>query len=514
MDKKTVVIIGGTLVGMGLAFGVGFLGGDSSSPENNSSSESNGLLPSLFSSDSSQTSGKEMRLETYTGQVTLFQGTETKPIVEGARLISQDQLETFLSSYAYLSLDSSKALRMNETSLIEIQQEGQLLDIYVKNGSLFFHVSESLGEEESLNFHTNNVVTGVRGTSGIITWDALERTSQIVVLSGVVQTTTSNEEKEVHSGEIALAKTHSDGTVTLEIQSLEEYANYLTLPTSDNDTPPTSPLSYHYNDTFVDQIQTDFFGEDTAFLLSEAVRDSHLPPVVTLPDSIEVLGNSRTMSPEQAKAFAQEIRNMPTLPKFILFFDGGDGIPVMVMGEEYNYFFAGVQYTQSLNSHLRQWNGTSVETPYFGSQILHNVYERNGTFWLSVGTDARHYQGADTTTYYLYPFQQGQRSSYPEALYASNWYYYTNYFNSDFDWSLVGPLTDSNLWISYKSRYENGAFGNSYFVNGSWLFGDITEYLGNGLASLSGQEIMLLNNAPSFSPYWNNTEDVLKILES
>lgn len=56
----------------------------------------------IFSKDS-DTSAQEMRLEKYMGEVILQNNSEQKDVVEGSRLVSKDNIETFTASNAYIS---------------------------------------------------------------------------------------------------------------------------------------------------------------------------------------------------------------------------------------------------------------------------------------------------------------------------------------------------------------------------------------------------------------------------
>lgn len=175
-------------------------------------------------------SGTEMRLERYAGDVLLKNNTEIKEIVEGARLISEDNLETFLESSAFVSLDSTKVLKVDESSQIEVVKDEGHLDVHVEKGAVYFSVSQPLDDQETLEFHSNNVVTGVRGTSGVISYSQETRQTEVVILSGFVELYTIEEEEEqltVSAGEVAIASTKEDGTVEISVIAQENKAVYL-----------------------------------------------------------------------------------------------------------------------------------------------------------------------------------------------------------------------------------------------------------------------------------------------
>lgn len=177
----------------------------------------------------SNTLAQEMRLEKYMGEITLQNSDQVKEVVEGSRLVSQDNIETFEESNAYISLDNEKALKVDQVSHIEVIKVDNQLDIEVYKGSIYFDVSKPLMEEESLDFYTNNIVTGVRGTSGVILYLEDVSQSQVLVLSGTVEVVTIEKQPQVamvSQGEVAFATTLKDGTVLLEIRAQEETPFY------------------------------------------------------------------------------------------------------------------------------------------------------------------------------------------------------------------------------------------------------------------------------------------------
>ncbi|MFI3253414.1 MAG: FecR domain-containing protein [Eubacteriales bacterium] len=233
---------------------------DSDSASNSSTQEESSIFGNIFSGGDSSTSADEMRLENYTGSITVQNNSVEKTVVLGSRLVTGDNIETMMESNAFVVLDQSKVLRVNETSQVEIIQEEEHLDIYLSKGTVFFNVTSTLSEDETLEFHTNNVVTGVRGTSGIIHFDAENQVTQIVVLTGTVTGTTASEEQNIEAGQVAIVETLPDGTVEMTLYELEE-----------ND-----PL-YYFADTFVDGIQGDLNGEGQSLPLSDMVRESNDP---------------------------------------------------------------------------------------------------------------------------------------------------------------------------------------------------------------------------------------------
>ncbi|MFI3253856.1 MAG: FecR domain-containing protein [Eubacteriales bacterium] len=178
---------------------------------------------------SPNTSADSMRLEAYEGDLTLLNGATEKAVSVGQRLASQDNLETYLESNAYISLDNTKLLKLDQTSQIEIVESNNKLEVEVLKGSLYFNVSKPLDDHESLTFYCNNIVTGVRGTSGVITYlDSIDQ-SEIVLFSGSVEietNETTQQTETVSAGEVAIVSTREDESVEVVIKKHEEVPGF------------------------------------------------------------------------------------------------------------------------------------------------------------------------------------------------------------------------------------------------------------------------------------------------
>lgn len=110
-----------------------------------------------------------LRLESVDGtaQLTNASGKSVKT-TNGARLYNGYELATEKASYAYVSLDDAKAIKLDASSSAEVFQSGKKLEMKVNSGKMFFNVTEPLKSDEALNIRTSTMVTGVRGTSGWI----------------------------------------------------------------------------------------------------------------------------------------------------------------------------------------------------------------------------------------------------------------------------------------------------------------------------------------------------------
>lgn len=130
-----------------------------------------------------------LRLEKAEGTVTVSTAAgRTVSTTDGMRLYSGYVLETGTDSYAYVSLDSTKAVKLDASSRGEVSKSGKKLELKAVSGKLFFNVTAPVKEDESLNIRTSTMVTGVRGTAGWV--EVLDRSvSRIHLLEGTLTVT-------------------------------------------------------------------------------------------------------------------------------------------------------------------------------------------------------------------------------------------------------------------------------------------------------------------------------------
>ena len=110
-----------------------------------------------------------VRLVKYDGDVTVTNSTKgEQTLKKDMRLYDGDLETTGEASYAWMSLDDTKACKLDENSESEIRKKGKKIELMLNSGSLYFDVEAPLAKEESLNIRTSTMVTGVRGTCGWI----------------------------------------------------------------------------------------------------------------------------------------------------------------------------------------------------------------------------------------------------------------------------------------------------------------------------------------------------------
>ena len=110
-----------------------------------------------------------LRLERTEGAVTLRDEREKSlSLSEGMKLYSGYGLETGDASYAYVSLDDAKAVKLDAYSEAEVKASGKKLELKLLSGAVYFDVSEKLGGGESFQISTSTMTTGIRGTKGLV----------------------------------------------------------------------------------------------------------------------------------------------------------------------------------------------------------------------------------------------------------------------------------------------------------------------------------------------------------
>ena len=157
-----------------------------------------------------------MKLEKKEGTVTLkTQSGTSLRITNGMRLYNGNFLSTGNSSYAYISLDSSKAVKLDQNSSATLRQSGSRLELLTKTGKLFFNVSKPLTKNESMNVRTSTMVTGIRGTCGVV--EVVTRTlSKLYLIEGTVTLGSGDQAVTVNGGQVATIEKGTQKPVHVE----------------------------------------------------------------------------------------------------------------------------------------------------------------------------------------------------------------------------------------------------------------------------------------------------------
>lgn len=100
------------------------------------------------------------------------------------KLYSGYKVTTSRKNYVYMSMDSSKAIKQDQNSKVQLKKQGNKNEIYVLKGKIFFNVNKNLKSNETMNVKTSNVSMGIRGTSGVIAvepiFDDNQRLTEVV----------------------------------------------------------------------------------------------------------------------------------------------------------------------------------------------------------------------------------------------------------------------------------------------------------------------------------------------
>lgn len=116
-------------------------------------------------------------------------------VLENMKLYSGYQMETGGESYAWIDLDHVKLAKMDEDSEAQIRKDGKKLEIFVNQGKLFFHITQPLEQDETLDIRTSNMAVGIRGTCG---WVEVpdENHMLVYILEGTVECSVRDSESE------------------------------------------------------------------------------------------------------------------------------------------------------------------------------------------------------------------------------------------------------------------------------------------------------------------------------
>ena len=101
------------------------------------------------------------------------------------KLYNGYQITTSSKSYAWLTFDEHKLVKVDANSIVEVQKKKEKITLYVVSGNLFFNVNEPLKAAEGFHVKTSTMTMGIRGTSGVVTASS-DGKSEIRLLTGKV----------------------------------------------------------------------------------------------------------------------------------------------------------------------------------------------------------------------------------------------------------------------------------------------------------------------------------------
>lgn len=154
----------------------------------------------FFALRSFSISGKQMKLVQTEGAVRVSDETnQEKPVRKGMNLYSGYGVSTADASYAWIDLDKTKLLKMDESSSARLEKDGLKLKITMDCGDLFFCITKPLADDETLELTTSNMAMAVRGTTGIFR-SISDNQSQLVLMEGKV---TLADGQSISTGQVA-----------------------------------------------------------------------------------------------------------------------------------------------------------------------------------------------------------------------------------------------------------------------------------------------------------------------
>ena len=207
------------------------------------------LLSFALPAAAADNTGMEIRLLKVEGSVTVTSSTgKTHETRENMHLYNGYCVSTAAESYAWITLDESKAVKLDSSSSLEVRRSGKELELLLRSGNLFFNVTAPLKEEEKLNIRTSTIVTGVRGTSGEVQRVSETQTNVIIFDGQVVCCVTDpvsgeSRQVEIRAGEGMALSVDSD-------PSAEQHTD-------------ARPILLENADSIPGYIQTELAGDET-----------------------------------------------------------------------------------------------------------------------------------------------------------------------------------------------------------------------------------------------------------
>jgi len=130
------------------------------------------MTPTLAASAASSAKGTTVRLGATEGTVTVANAAgKAQSVIAKMRLYNGYTVSTGAKSSAFITLDDTKAVKLDASSSVKVKKTGSKLEVSLLSGTLVFNVTEPLASNETLTIRTSNTVTGIRGSFGWISDD-------------------------------------------------------------------------------------------------------------------------------------------------------------------------------------------------------------------------------------------------------------------------------------------------------------------------------------------------------
>ena len=176
-----------------------------------------------------------MQLSITEGTVTVSNASgRSLSLRDNMRLYSGYQIQTAADSYAWINLDSTKLIKLDASSKVEIRKSGKKLEVLLKSGNMYGDVSKPLEADETLNIRTSTAIVGIRGTKFSVAQVKLARpdteaaqwTTQVQVYEGTVAVTAQQETPEAAAEAVILTTTITAGTPLAGKPQTQEAGNH------------------------------------------------------------------------------------------------------------------------------------------------------------------------------------------------------------------------------------------------------------------------------------------------
>lgn len=116
-----------------------------------------------------------------------------KSLIDNMRFASGDAISTGAASLASIALDDHKIVTLDENSRAQFIQDGNMMELNLTDGGVFFEVNKPLEEDETFDIVTSTMTVGIRGTSGYVHVDE-QGIASLILTSGHVHITGKNPE--------------------------------------------------------------------------------------------------------------------------------------------------------------------------------------------------------------------------------------------------------------------------------------------------------------------------------
>lgn len=186
--------------------------------------------------------GTRITIEKIDGDASVVKANGKKaPATTGVKLAATEKLRTDKASYAYISIDDDKVIKLDELTEVNVKKSGNKLSVEVSEGNIFFEVKEKLESNESMNLNAASMAMSIRGTAGTIgvrrVGDNIESSAEIV--EGRVDISYSDVSGKGHEFVLNGGEecSHIDGSdeVNTDDISLEDFPGFVAVELEDNE---------------------------------------------------------------------------------------------------------------------------------------------------------------------------------------------------------------------------------------------------------------------------------------